>query len=89
MDEPLPSVFDAHLHPQGITNQDLESMRFFGVTSALAVSFASPLPATPAELLSHFDNIVRVQLPRLEQAGIRGYAAVGVDPRCGPRRGLC
>src|SRR5262249_21127853 len=28
------------------------------------------------------------QLPRLERAGIRAYAALGVDPRCIPRRGL-
>ena len=83
-----PSIFDAHLHPRGLNDQDLESMRFFGVTSALAVSFASPLPATSAELLSDFDDIVRTQLPRLERAGIHGYAALGVDPRCAPRRGL-
>ncbi len=77
-----PSIFDAHLHPRGLNDQDLESMRFFGVTSVLAVSFASPLPATSAELLSDFDDIVRTQLPRLERAGIHGYAALGVDPRC-------
>jgi predicted metal-dependent TIM-barrel fold hydrolase len=81
-------IFDAHLHPEGINDQDLESMRFFGVTAALAVSFASPLPASSTELLAHFEDIVDKQLPRLERAGIHGYAALGVDPRSTPRRGL-
>ncbi len=84
----LPALFDAHLHPGGIPDADLESMRFFGVVSAVAVAYASPLPARSAELFAHFEDILRTQLPRLERHGIRGYAALGIHPRCIPRRGL-
>ena len=34
----LPSLFDAHLHPEALSDQDLESMRFFGVERALVVA---------------------------------------------------
>lgn len=86
MPEPLP-LFDAHLHPEGLSDQDLESMRFFGVERALVVAHHFPEP-TAKGLRRHFDELVGRQLPRLERLGIRAYAALGVHPRCIPRRGL-
>ncbi|MFP2959123.1 TatD family hydrolase [Myxococcus sp. 1LA] len=82
-----PPIFDAHLHPEGLSDQDLESMRFFGVERALVVAHHFPEPTSKA-LLRHFDDLVERQLPRLERLGIRAYAALGVHPRCIPRRGL-
>jgi predicted metal-dependent TIM-barrel fold hydrolase len=84
--EPL-QLFDAHLHPEGLSDQDLESMRFFGVERALVVAHHFPEP-TPLALRRHFDELVGRQLPRLERLGIRAWAALGVHPRCLPRRGL-
>ncbi|WP_338869815.1 TatD family hydrolase [Myxococcus stipitatus] len=86
MPEPLP-IFDAHLHPESLSDQDLESMRFFGVERALVVAHHFPEP-TSKGLLRHFDDVVERQLPRLEKVGIRAWAALGVHPRCIPRRGL-
>lgn len=83
----LPPLFDAQVHPGGLTDQDLESMRLFGVEAALVPAHHFP-PATVRGLTEHFDEIVERQLPRLERAGIRAYAALGVHPRCVPRRGL-
>jgi len=82
-----PPIFDAHLHPESLSDQDLESMRFFGVERALVVAHHFPEPTSKA-LLRHFDDLVERQLPRLERVGIRAYAALGVHPRCIPRRGL-
>ncbi len=84
---PLLQLFDAHLHPETLSDQDLESMRFFGVERALVVSHHFPEP-TPKALRKHFDDLVDRQLPRLERLGIRAWAALGVHPRCIPRRGL-
>lgn len=81
-------LFDAHLHPQGLTDQDLESLRFFGVEGALVAADHSPKEATAKAILRHFDDLLEVQLPRLERAGIRAYAALGVHPMVVPRRGL-
>lgn len=86
MSEPTP-VFDANLHPEGLSARDLESMRLFGVTHAVVAAHHFPQPTARA-LLEHFDDIVERQLPRLERAGIRGYAALGAHPRSLPRRGL-
>lgn len=85
-DAPLP-LFDAHLHPETLSDQDLESMRFFGVERALVVAHHFPEPTAPA-LLEHFEHLLHVQLPRLERLGIRAWAALGIHPRCVPRRGL-
>ena len=86
MAELLP-LFDAHLHPEALSDQDLESMRFFGVERALVVAHHFPDP-TPKAMRLHFEAILQKQLPRLERLGIRAWAALGVHPRCLPRRGL-
>lgn len=87
MATPLLQLFDAHLHPEALSDQDLESMRFFGVERALVVAHHLPEP-TPKALRKHFDDLMLRQLPRLERLGIRAWAALGVHPRCIPRRGL-
>ncbi len=80
-------MFDARLHPAGLTDQDLETLRLFGVEAALVVADSTPHPH-PDELLAHFEELVERQLPRLERAGLRAWAALGVHPASLPRRGL-
>ncbi len=63
-------------------------MRYFGVGAALVAADHSPLHATAKAIFEHFEEIIDVQLPRLERAGLRAYAALGVHPRALPRRGL-
>jgi predicted metal-dependent TIM-barrel fold hydrolase len=87
MDSP-PRVFDAHLHPEALSDQDLETMRFFGVEAAVVVAHHAPVEATAQALLGHFDALLARQLPRLERAGIHAWAALGVHPQRIPRRGL-
>src|SRR5215471_15315930 len=88
MDKSPRPFFDAHLHPQQLPDQDLESMKFFGLAAALAVAQHPPLTATSRDLINYLDAFARQELARLERAEIRAYAALGVDPRCIPRRGL-
>jgi len=86
MTAPL-ALFDAHLDPTGLSDQDLASLRFFGVERALA--FLGPLPEpTPKRLRQGLDRLLQRELPRLERAGINGYAGLGVHPSNLPRRGL-
>lgn len=87
MADKSPALFDAHLHPQGLTEQDLESMRFFGITTALAAADHTPEP-TAKGVLAHFDDLLGRQLLRMERAGLQAYAALGVHPLAVPRRGL-
>jgi predicted metal-dependent TIM-barrel fold hydrolase len=82
------ALLDAHLHPETLSDQDLETMQFFGVRAAIAVAHHAPRESTAKAVLAHFDNLVEVQLPRLERAGIRAYAALGIHPQQVPRRGL-
>jgi len=80
-------LFDAHLHPETLSDLDLESLRAFGVEQALALGHHLP-EASSRGLRAHFDDLISVQLGRMERAGIRGYVALGVHPRAIPRRGL-
>lgn len=80
-------LFDAHLHPETLSDLDLESLRAFGVTRALVLGHHFPEPSARS-LRAHLHDLIHRQIPRLERMGIRGYAAVGVHPRAIPRRGL-
>jgi predicted metal-dependent TIM-barrel fold hydrolase len=80
-------LFDAHLHPETLSDLDLESLRAFGVEEALVLGHHFPEP-TAKSLRAHFRDLVTVQLARLARAGIRAHAALGIHPRAIPRRGL-
>jgi predicted metal-dependent TIM-barrel fold hydrolase len=82
-----PALFDALLHPEGLSDADLETLQLFGVRAALVVARAVPEP-TARSLRTHFDALAGRQLLRLRRAGLRAYAALGVHPRALPRRGL-
>ena len=88
MAEPAPELFDAHLHPESLSDQDLESMALFGVKRALVVSHHLATEPKPKLLRAHFDNLISKQLRRLERAGIRAWAALGIHPLAVPARGL-
>jgi uncharacterized protein len=80
-------MFDLNLYPQGLSDQDLDSMRYFGLQSALACPHSLHGPTVRA-LLASFEEVRHRQLERLRRAGIRGYVALGVHPASLPRRGL-
>lgn len=80
-------MFDPRLHPAGLSDQDLSTLRDFGLDGAVAVADASP-GRTSEAILEHFDELVTRQLPRLERAGVRAACALGIHPAVVPRRGL-
>ncbi len=81
-------LFDARLHPAALDGRDLETLQRFGVRGALVVADGTAHPPTPAALFKHFDHLLGHELPRLERAGLRAWAALGVHPAALPRRGL-
>lgn len=82
------AVFDPRLHPAALSDQDLETLQIFGVRSVVVVADATAHPATPDGLFAHFDELLEVQLPRLERSGLKAWAALGVHPRALPHRGF-
>ncbi|MFL5320071.1 MAG: TatD family hydrolase [Myxococcaceae bacterium] len=83
-----PKLFDVHLHAEGLTDQDLESLHFFGVQRAIVPAHATFAEPSAKRLLDQFGNLVDKQLARLSKAGIRAHAALGIHPRAIPRRGV-
>ncbi|MBX7100174.1 MAG: hydrolase TatD [Myxococcaceae bacterium] len=81
-------MFDLRLHPDTLSDADLVTLQTFGVRAVLAAPHATEGPTPPKELLAAFEHLVEVQLPRLERAGLRAFAMLGVPGPALPRRGL-
>ena len=82
------SFFDAHLHPEDLSDADLEAMREFGLKGVLISSHPPSLNPTFKDTLTHFESLMHKQVPRLERLGISAYVALGVHPTRIPRRGF-
>jgi predicted metal-dependent TIM-barrel fold hydrolase len=82
------TLFDAELHPLPLRPGDLADLRFFGVGGALAPAGDAVAPATRESVRSAWDALAARATRRLRRAGIAGFAAVGIHPRCIPWRGL-
>ena len=78
---------DPRIHPAALDERDLETLQLFGVKAVIAVCDATAHPATPEGLFEHFDELLG-HVNRLERAGLRARAALGVHPLVLPRRGL-
>lgn len=85
---PPPPIFDAQLHPYGLTDGDLRDLAFFGVEGGVAVVGDDVPGRAPEDFLERFERLVREDLPRLRRAGLAAYGALGLDPRRLPERGL-
>ncbi len=80
-------LVDLHLHAEGIPDQDLATLAYFGVTAA--VTCARDAGAGGArEVRRHWDELVRVQTARLERAGIRPMVALALHPAGIPWHGV-
>jgi uncharacterized protein len=81
-------VLDPRVHPGALSDQDLETLRFFGLDGVVLVSDATVHPPSPEALFAHFEQLLEVELPRFERAGISARVALGVHPAVVPPRGL-
>ncbi len=82
------NLFDAELHPLPLRRGDLDDLRFFGVSGALAPAGDAAAPATREAVSGAWESLAAGATRRLRRAGIAGFAAVGIHPRCIPWRGL-
>lgn len=86
--EPPPPIFDAQIHLGGLSDQDLRDLAFFGVEAALAIAGDDAPAGDGRELFEHFEELVTAGPPRLRQAGIAPFLALGVHPRRIPTSGF-
>ena len=82
------ALFDADLHPLPLRPGDLDDLHFFGVRGALAPAADAVAPATREAIRGAWEALATRAPRRLRRAGIAGFAAVGIHPRCIPWRGL-
>lgn len=86
-----PTLIDAHVHADGLTDPDLELMARFGVEQVLVCAHDGAIDRrapTAAGWLAHFDRLLDVEGPRLRRHGLWPVFAVGVHPAHAPWRGL-
>src|SRR5437764_10475259 len=82
-----PPVVDLHLHAEGVSDADLTTLAWFGLSAA--VTCANDAGASSAEeVRRHWDGLVRVQTDRLRAAGIRPWVALAVHPARIPWHGV-
>ncbi len=82
-----PRFVDLHLHAEGISDADLATLAFFGLSAALTCAHDAGA-STSDELRRHWDHLVSVQAARLKGAGIRPLVALGVHPARIPWHGI-
>ena len=72
-------LVDLHLHADGISDQDLATLAYFGVGAA--VTCARDAGAGSArDLRRHWDELLQVHAGRLQRAGIRPMVELAVHP---------
>ena len=81
------AYFDAHLHADGLSNEDLKSMALFGLKAAL-VPARDAVCDSVKDYLAHFEGLIHLQAHRLKKLAIRPYAALGLHPARIPWHGL-
>ena len=88
MREPQPARFvDLHLHAEGLSDADLQTLAFFGLSAALTCAHDAGA-TTSEDLRRHWDELVSLQVGRLKAAGIRPLVALGVHPARIPWHGI-
>ena len=76
------------MYPAGLTDADLQTLRFFEVSGVLAAAIPPGRPVTAAAINAQLAALLDTQLPRLQKEGIEAWAAIGLPARSLPRRGL-
>src|SRR5438445_163310 len=74
-----PPFVDLHLHAEGVSDADLTTLSWFGLRAAVTCAHDAGA-STADELRRHWDELVTVQVRRLEAAGIRPWVALAVHP---------
>ncbi len=79
--------FDLHLHADGIPDADLATLAYFGVKAAVTCARDAGA-GSAADLRKHWDELVGLQVRRLEVAGIRPMVALALHPARIPWHGV-
>ncbi len=78
--------FDAHIHAEGRSIEDLEKMSEAGVKYAVNCAFYPIIPKYPETFLDLFRKMTSFEIEKGREAGIELYPALGIHPRCIPPR---
>ncbi len=85
-------LIDAHVHADGLSDADLDTLARFGVGRVVVCAHDGALEpgaeATAKAWLTQFEQLLTVQAPRLKQAGLSPLFALGVHPAHAPWHGL-
>ncbi len=77
-------VFDAHIHSEGRSVENLEEMAKAGIKKALTCAFYPIKPNYPETLVDHFRKLREFEVERAKSVGMELHVALGIHPRCIP-----
>jgi len=86
-------LVDAHVHPEGLSNADLDTLARFGVRRVLACAHdGAPdrrgVYSTAPGWLRHWERLLGPEAARMRRHGLRPMFALGVAPGHAPWHGL-
>lgn len=76
--------FDAHLHADCRSSEEMETMSLFGTEAAVTLSVGAGLSA-PASVLDYWDRLVRAEPRRAARYSLRLGAGLGLHPAAADR----
>ncbi len=80
-------MFDFRLHPESLSDADLDTLLQFGVHHALLVGPCAAHDTSADGLIAGFEALLRQQ-QRCKKHGLHTWLAMGVHPSSLPKRGL-
>ncbi|MFW6185403.1 MAG: TatD family hydrolase [Halobacteriota archaeon] len=81
--DPL-KYFDAHIHSEGRSIEDLITMSKNGIKAAVTCAFYPIKPHHQETMLDLFRKLMEFEIQRGVTARMNLYAAIGIHPRCIP-----
>lgn len=79
-----PKYFDAHIHSEGRSTEDLITMSKHGIKAAITCAFYPIKPHYQETMLDLFRKLLDFEVQRGVQARMELHVAIGIHPRCIP-----
>lgn len=76
--------FDAHIHSEGRSSEDLALMASEGIKRAVTCAFYPIVPLHQGTLIDLFRKLISFEKERGDKAGMDIFPAIGIHPRCIP-----
>jgi len=80
-------LIDTHVHADGMSIDELKQMVDSGVTHAITCAYYPIVPQYPQTLIDLYHKLIKFDVVRAQDLGLKLYVAIGIHPRSIPEKG--